>query len=81
VVSVQLAPFCTLVSTLCVLISIRIMLAVIIHIGNFLMQLFVSRSVPSPPDIFLTEDWVETGNHDVVVVLSQRLEEHSLVSL
>jgi hypothetical protein len=77
--SVQLAPPCTFVSTLSVLMSMRIMLTVIILRGNCLMQLFVSRSIPCLPDILLTEDWVETGNHDVVGVLLQRLEEHSLV--
>ena len=81
VVFVQLAPPCTFVSTLCVLISMRILLAVIYHRGSCLMQLFVSRSVPCLPDILLTEDWVETGNHDVLGVLSQRLGEYSLVSL
>ena len=78
---VQLAPSCTVVSTLNVLMSMRIMLTVIIFRGSCLMQLFVFRFVPCLPDILLTGDWVEIGNHDVVGVLLLRLEEYSLVSL
>ena len=70
VVSIQLTPLCFLVYILSDHVSVRVVMVVIILRGKCLMHLFM-----------LIEDWVETGDHNVVRVLSTLLEERSLVFL